>query len=146
MFDLSQNGHSNKQQYLTWSIETNSIPGNISVNCGMGHHTEVNQVPPTYSVLQYIGRVATPKLVPRNYLRYLQTTLIMEIGRLVSEFMWGIEKILIFWGLTKQDLSLCSWEYLFTVTRHLSKICTVNFIFRNFLFSNSDLWFFSNQF
>ena len=33
----------------------------------------------TYSMLQHIGRVATPKITPRNFLRYLQTTLI--IGR-----------------------------------------------------------------
>ena len=32
-----------------------------------------------YSVLQYIGRVATPKLVARNCLRYLQTTLIVGV-------------------------------------------------------------------
>ena len=51
---------------------------------------EINQAPPPYSVLLYIGRVATPKFVPRNCLRYLQTTLIMGGGRLVSEFMWGI--------------------------------------------------------
>ena len=31
-------------------------------------------------MLQYIGRVATPKLVSRNCLRYLQTTLIMGGG------------------------------------------------------------------
>ena len=46
--------------------------------------------PSPYSMLQYIGRVATPKLVSRNCLRYLQTTLIMGGGGLVSEFMWGI--------------------------------------------------------
>ena len=33
-----------------------------------------------YSMLQYIGRVAAPKLVLRNCLRYLQTTLIMWGG------------------------------------------------------------------
>ena len=43
----------------------------------MVHFAEINQAPPPYSMLQYIGRVATPKLVPRNCLRYLQTTLIM---------------------------------------------------------------------
>ena len=43
-----------------------------------------------YSMLQDIRRVATPKLVPRNCPRYLQTTLIMGGGGLVSEFMWGI--------------------------------------------------------
>ena len=31
-------------------------------------------------MLQHIGRVATPKLVPRNCLIYLQTTLIMGAG------------------------------------------------------------------
>ena len=40
-----------------------------------------------FSMLQFIGRVPTPKLVPRNCLRYLQATLIMgEVG------IWGIEK------------------------------------------------------
>ena len=56
----------------------------------MVHFAEINQAPPPSSILQYIGRVATPKLVPRNCLRYLQTTLIMGEGGLVSEFMWGI--------------------------------------------------------
>ena len=46
--------------------------------------------PSPYSMLQDVGRVATPKIVSRNYLRYLQTTLIMRGGGLVSEFMWGI--------------------------------------------------------
>ena len=40
--------------------------------------------------LEKFGRVPTPKLVSRNCLRYLQTTLIMRGGGLVSEFMWGI--------------------------------------------------------
>ena len=48
------------------------IPGKISGNSGMVHFAEINQAPPTYSVLQYIGRVASPKLVPRNCLRYLR--------------------------------------------------------------------------
>ena len=34
-------------------------------------------MPLPYSMLQDIGRVATPKLVSTNCLRYLQTTLIM---------------------------------------------------------------------
>ena len=34
-----------------------------------------NQASPSYSMMQLIGRVAKPKLVPRNYPRYLQTTL-----------------------------------------------------------------------
>ena len=50
----------------------------------------INQAPPPYSMLQYIGRVATPKPVPRDCLRYLQTTLMMGGGGLVSEFMWAI--------------------------------------------------------
>ena len=53
----------------------------------MVHLVEINQVPHAYSMLQYIGRVATPKLVRRNCLRYLQTTLIMGEGGLVSESM-----------------------------------------------------------
>ena len=64
-----------------------SIPGKIYGNSGMVHFTEINQDPSPYSMLQYIGRVATPKLLPRNCLRYLQTTLIMGGGGLVSEFM-----------------------------------------------------------
>ena len=40
-----------------------------------------------YSKLPDIGRVATPKLVSRNCLRYLQATLVMGGGGLVSEFM-----------------------------------------------------------
>ena len=43
--------------------------------------------PSPYSLLQDIGRVATPKLVLRNCLRYLQTTLFIGEGGLVSEFM-----------------------------------------------------------
>ena len=50
-------------------------------------------------MLQYIGKVATPKLVPRNCLRYLQTNLIMGEEGLVSEFMWGI--VAYFLPLTK---------------------------------------------
>ena len=46
-------------------------------NSGMVHFAEINQVPSLYSMLQDIRRVATPKLVPRNCIRYLQITLIM---------------------------------------------------------------------
>ena len=56
----------------------------------MAHFAEINLPPPPYSMLQHTGRVATPKLVPRSCLRYLQTTLIMGDEGLVSEFMWGI--------------------------------------------------------
>ena len=38
---------------------------------------EINQVPSPCSILQHIGKVATPKRVPRHCLRYLQTTLMM---------------------------------------------------------------------
>ena len=41
-------------------------------------------------MLRHIGRVSTPKLVPRDCPKYLQTTLIMGEGGLISEFMWGI--------------------------------------------------------
>ena len=43
-----------------------SIPGKIYGNSGMVHFTEINQDPSPYSMLQYIGRVATPKLLPRK--------------------------------------------------------------------------------
>ena len=50
----------------------------------MVHFVEIIQAPPPPL------KLATPKLVSRNCLRYLQTTLIMGGGELVSEFMWGI--------------------------------------------------------
>ena len=53
----------------------------------MVHFAKINQDPSPYSMLQDIGRVVAPKLVPRNCVRYLQTTLIIGRGRLVSEFM-----------------------------------------------------------
>ena len=65
------------------------IPGKIYRNSGIVHFAEINQAPSPYSMLQHIGRVATPKLVPRNCLRYLQKSLIKGVGWLVSEFMWG---------------------------------------------------------
>ena len=82
--------HLKRPQYLTWIIETNSIPGKIFGNSGIDQFAEGNQTPPPYSMLHYIGRVATPKLWRRNCLRHLQTTLIMVGGGLVSDFMWGI--------------------------------------------------------
>ena len=56
----------------------------------MIHFAEINEALAHYSILQHIGRVTTPKLVPRNCLRYLQTTLIMWRWGLVSEFTCGI--------------------------------------------------------
>ena len=67
-----------------------SIPGKISGNPAMVHLAEINQVSSPYLMLQHIGGVATPNLVPRNCLRYLRTTLIVGGGELVSEFMWVI--------------------------------------------------------
>ena len=67
------------------------IPGRISGTSGRVHFSEMSQSPSlSYSMFQHNGRVATPKLVPRNCPRYLQATLIMGGGRLVSESMWGI--------------------------------------------------------
>ena len=43
----------------------------------MVHFAEINQALLSYSMLQDIVKVATLKLVSRNCLRYLQTTLIM---------------------------------------------------------------------
>ena len=53
---------------------------------------EINQTPPPYSMLQHTGKVATPKLVPRNCLRYFQTTLIMGGGGLISD--WDLCEVL----------------------------------------------------
>ena len=46
----------------------------------MVHFTKISQAPSPYSMLQDIGRVATPKIVPRNCLIYLQTTFVMGGG------------------------------------------------------------------
>ena len=65
----------------------------ISRHFGIVHFAEINQVTPSCSILQNTGKVVTPKLLPRNCLRCLQTTLItspLGAGGLVSEFMWGI--------------------------------------------------------
>ena len=43
-----------------------SIPGKNSGNSGMVLFPDINQTTSPYSMLQHIGRVATPKLVPRN--------------------------------------------------------------------------------
>ena len=48
-----------------------------SENSRMVQFAEINPAPLPYSMLQYIGRGATPKLVPRNCLRSLQTSLMM---------------------------------------------------------------------
>ena len=72
-------------------------------------------------MLQHVWRVATLKLVPRNCLRYLQTTPTMGGGGLVSEFMWGIV------GVSNEELRNLSYQkrcYLLNknsvlVTRHI---------------------------
>ena len=56
----------------------------------MVYFAETNQAPLPYSMIQHIGMEIIRKLVPINSLRYLQTTVVMGIGGLVSEFMWGI--------------------------------------------------------
>ena len=68
----------------------------------MVHFEDINQAPSPYSMLQDFGRVATPKLVLRNCLRYLQTTLIMGGGGLVSEFMRGIVEMQLMLDLLRQ--------------------------------------------
>ena len=44
---------------------------------GMVRFAEINQTPSPYSMLQHIGREATPKLATRTCLKYLQTILIL---------------------------------------------------------------------
>ena len=41
---------------------------------------EIYPAPPVYSMSQHIGKIASAKFVPRNCLRYLQTTFIMVEG------------------------------------------------------------------
>ena len=72
------------------NIETKSIPEKSYRNSGIVHFTEINQTLPSNSMLQDVGREATPKLATTNSPKYLQTTLIMGWEGLVSEFMWGI--------------------------------------------------------
>ena len=74
-------------QYLTKIIETKSIPGKFYGNSVIVHFAEINHAPPANSMLQNIEEVATPKLAPRNCLRYLQISLIFRGRRLGSEFM-----------------------------------------------------------
>ena len=59
-------------------IETKQIPGKISGISGIVHFSEINQTPSLYWMLQH--RRATTKLVPRNCLIYLHTTLVLAEG------------------------------------------------------------------
>ena len=70
-------------------------------------------------MLYHIGRVATPKLVPRKCLRYLQTTLKMGGGVLVSEFMGGIADTR---KLKENIFSLCHWNSNSITTYNVSKL------------------------
>ena len=84
----------------------------------MVHFPEISHAPSPYSTLHHISRVATSKLVPRNCLRYLQATLRMGVGGLVSEFMWGIvgsefqfqQTILIFYGTNLHPKKYFRWK------------------------------------
>ena len=71
----------------------------------MVHFAEISQAPLSYSMLQDGGRVATPKFVPGNCLRYLQTTLKMGVGALVSEFMGRIKE-----GEVRKKVYGCVWR------------------------------------
>ena len=84
----------------------------------MVHFAEINQAPSPNSMLQYIGRVAPPKLVPRNCLRYLQITLKMEGEGLLSEFIWGIVNYITCLLLLRMILHLHIWA----VAWHENKI------------------------
>ena len=86
---------------VTTIIETNSIPGKIYGNFGMVQFAERNQVPPP---LLNVGAYW------KSSLRYLQTTLIMGWGELVSHFMWGLvgEKISKFFPTG--SFVCCSWN------------------------------------
>ena len=86
---------------VTTIIETNSIPGKIYGNFGMVQFAERNQVPPP---LLNLGAYW------KSSLRYLQTTLIMGWGELVSQFMWGLvgEKIPKFFPTG--SFVCCSWN------------------------------------
>ena len=53
----------------------------------MIHFAETSQAPPSYLILQHVERVVTPKLVPRNCLRYLKTALTMRAWELNLEYM-----------------------------------------------------------
>ena len=58
----------------------------------MVHFTEIKYAPPPYLTFQHIGRVATPKLVPRNCLRYFQTTLIIGEGDWSQNLYYALSK------------------------------------------------------
>ena len=101
-------------------------------NSWMVPFAEINQVPSPYSMLQHIERAATPKLVPRNCLRCLQTTLIMGGRGLVSEFMWGI----VGWLWLQKCIKLYFWSlvcYSDGFWDFSKNFCFVKLLIENFL-------------
>ena len=62
----------NYQFYLTNLLKlcNNISNGLLRPNQFLENIFEINRAPPCYSMLQHIDRVATPKLVQGNYLRY----------------------------------------------------------------------------
>lgn len=45
----------------------------------MIHFAHITQAFSPYSMLQHVGRVAKPRLVPKNSLKYWKTTLLREV-------------------------------------------------------------------
>ena len=88
----------------------------------MVHFAEINQAPSPNSMLQYIGRVAPPKLVPRNCLRYLQITLKMEGEGLLSEFIWGIVNYITCLLLLRMILHLHIWAVAWHENKFFSQL------------------------
>ena len=88
----------------------------------MVHFAEKNQAPSPNSILQYIGRVAPPKLVPRNCLRNLQITLKMGGEGLVSEFIWGIVNYITCLLLLRMILHLHIWAVAWHENKFFSEL------------------------
>ena len=107
----------------------------ISGNSGIVHFAERNQAPSPYSMLQHIGRIATPKLLPTDRLRYLQTTLIMVRGGLVSEFMWGIESNFV----KSQNYFILIWKIVILKKFQSKRTCTKIEWIRQCNFSKNSL-------
>ena len=88
----------------------------------MVHFAKINQAPSPNSMLQYIGSVAPPKLVPRNCLRYLQITLKMGGEELVSEFIWGIVNYITCLLLLRMILRLHIWAVAWHENKFFSEL------------------------
>ena len=72
--------------------------------------------PPPYSMLQHIGRVATPTHVPKNS-QILANNIGNGGGRLLSEFMWGIVG---FWGRQRRGFTM-SYGLFANTTENITK-------------------------